>query len=212
MSFKNLKNKRSSLCSCELQKQNVENKAPFGFGGCLSVVHLHAGVEERASGSAKPWKTVSQLVMTFKVENNSFELTRIFKESFRDQRWAWEESVRAEKRDRDAEREKETFRRQRHHQSWPCSPDFQAWTVCGHAPDREGPSAPRCMKNSPQAWRPIVKIAEKRAQTTTMLGRDRSTCERDGHKRIVAWSHGRASCSQSERTLMLVLTLAKFLR
>ena len=42
----------------------------------------------------------------------------IFKESFRDQRWAWEESVRAEKRDRDAEREKETFRRQRHHQSF----------------------------------------------------------------------------------------------
>ena len=30
-----------------------------------------------------------------------------FKESFRDQRWAWEESVRAEKRDRDAERERE---------------------------------------------------------------------------------------------------------
>ena len=29
----------------------------------------------------------------FKVENNSLELTRIFKESFRDQRWAWEESV-----------------------------------------------------------------------------------------------------------------------
>ena len=53
----------------------------------------------------------------FKVENNSLELTRIFKESFKDQRWAWEESVRAEKRDRDAEREKETFRRQRHHQS-----------------------------------------------------------------------------------------------
>ena len=53
----------------------------------------------------------------FKVENNSLELTRIFKESFRDQRWAWEESVRAEKRDRDAEREKETFRRQRHHQT-----------------------------------------------------------------------------------------------
>ena len=26
----------------------------------------------------------------FKVENNSFELTRIFKESFIDQRWAWE--------------------------------------------------------------------------------------------------------------------------
>ena len=43
--------------------------------------------------------------------------TSIFKESFKDQRWAWEESVRAEKRDRDAEREKETFRRQRHHQS-----------------------------------------------------------------------------------------------
>ena len=54
----------------------------------------------------------------FKVENNSLELTRIFKESFKDQRWAWEESVRAEKRDRDAEREKETFRRQRHHQSF----------------------------------------------------------------------------------------------
>ena len=35
------------------------------------------------------------------------ELTRIFKESFKDQRWAWEESVRAEKRDRDAEREKD---------------------------------------------------------------------------------------------------------
>ena len=35
----------------------------------------------------------------FKVENNSLELTRIFKESFKDQRWAWEESVRAEKRD-----------------------------------------------------------------------------------------------------------------
>ena len=31
----------------------------------------------------------------------------IFKESFRDQRWAWEESVKAEKRDRDAERERE---------------------------------------------------------------------------------------------------------
>ena len=42
----------------------------------------------------------------FKVENNSLELTRIFKESFKDQRWAWEKSVRAEKRDRDAEREK----------------------------------------------------------------------------------------------------------
>ena len=40
----------------------------------------------------------------FKVENNSLELTRIFKESFKDQRWAWEKSVRAEKRDRDAER------------------------------------------------------------------------------------------------------------
>ena len=53
----------------------------------------------------------------FKVENNSLELTRIFKESFKDQRWAWEESVREEKRDRDAEREKGTFRRQRHHQS-----------------------------------------------------------------------------------------------
>ena len=52
-----------------------------------------------------------------KVENNSLELTRIFKESFKDQRWAWEKSVRAEKRDRDAEREKETFRRQRHHQT-----------------------------------------------------------------------------------------------
>ena len=59
----------------------------------------------------------------FKVENNSLELTRIFKESFRDQRWAWEESVRAEKRDRDAEREKETFRRQRHHQSHDCMTD-----------------------------------------------------------------------------------------
>ena len=45
----------------------------------------------------------------FKVENNSLELTRIFKESFKDQRWAWEKSVRAEKRDRDAEREKETL-------------------------------------------------------------------------------------------------------
>ena len=52
------------------------------------------------------------------VENNSLELTRIFKESFKDQRWAWEKSVRAEKRDRDAEREKETFRRQRHHYWW----------------------------------------------------------------------------------------------
>ena len=41
----------------------------------------------------------------------------LFKESFKDQRWAWEKSVRAEKRDRDAEREKETFRRQHHHQS-----------------------------------------------------------------------------------------------
>ena len=43
----------------------------------------------------------------FKVENNSLELTHIFKESFKDQRWAWEESARAEKRDRDAERERE---------------------------------------------------------------------------------------------------------
>ena len=34
----------------------------------------------------------------FKVENNSLELTRIFKESFKDQRRAWEKSVRAEKR------------------------------------------------------------------------------------------------------------------
>ena len=42
----------------------------------------------------------------FKVENNFLELTRIFKESFKDQRWAWEKSVRAEKRDRDAERER----------------------------------------------------------------------------------------------------------
>ena len=31
--------------------------------------------------------------MFFKVENNSLELTRIFKESFKDQRWAWEKSV-----------------------------------------------------------------------------------------------------------------------
>ena len=46
------------------------------------------------------------LVLFFKVENNSLELTRIFKESFKDQRWAWEKSVRAEKRDRDAERER----------------------------------------------------------------------------------------------------------
>ena len=46
----------------------------------------------------------------FKVENNSLELTRIFKESFKDQRWAWEKSVRAEKRDRDAERERERER------------------------------------------------------------------------------------------------------
>ena len=45
-------------------------------------------------------------VLFFKVENNSLELTRIFKESFKDQRWAWEESVSAEKRDRDAERER----------------------------------------------------------------------------------------------------------
>ena len=43
--------------------------------------------------------------------------SRVITESFKDQRWAWEESVRAEKSDRDAEREKETFRRQRHHQS-----------------------------------------------------------------------------------------------
>ena len=63
---------------------------------------------------------------TFKVENNSLELIRIFKESFKDQRWAWEKSVRAEKRDRDAEREKETFRRQRHHQS------DRSWAVCVH--------------------------------------------------------------------------------
>ena len=35
-------------------------------------------------------------------------------------------SVRAEKRDRDAEREKETFRRQRHHQS------DRSWAVCVH--------------------------------------------------------------------------------
>ena len=48
------------------------------------------------------------------------------KESFKDQRWAWEKSVRAEKRDRDAEREKETFRRQRHHQS------DRSWAVCVH--------------------------------------------------------------------------------
>ena len=62
-------------------------------------------------------KRRASFTIFFKVENNSLELTRIFKESFRDQRWAWEESVRAEKRDRDAEREKETFRRQCHHQS-----------------------------------------------------------------------------------------------
>ena len=47
---------------------------------------------------------LSPIYDCFKVENNSLELTRIFKESFRDQRWAWEESVGAEKRDRDAER------------------------------------------------------------------------------------------------------------
>ena len=52
---------------------------------------------------------------------------KTFKESFKDQRWAWEESVRAEKRDKDAERErKETFRRQRHHQS------DRSWAVCVH--------------------------------------------------------------------------------
>ena len=44
----------------------------------------------------------------FKVENNSLQLTRIFKESVKDQRWAWEESVKAEKRDRDAERERKS--------------------------------------------------------------------------------------------------------
>ena len=39
------------------------------------------------------------------------ESNRVIKESFKDQRWAWEESVRAEKRDRDAERERERKRR-----------------------------------------------------------------------------------------------------
>ena len=71
------------------------------------------------STTKETWAEASGLQHKFfKVENNSLELTRIFKESFRDQRWAWEESARAEKRDRDAEREKETFRRQRHHQSY----------------------------------------------------------------------------------------------
>ena len=36
---------------------------------------------------------------------------------YNDRLWAREKSVKAEKRDRNAEREKETFRRQRHHQS-----------------------------------------------------------------------------------------------
>ena len=48
------------------------------------------------------------LGLFFKVENNSLELTRIFKESFKDQRWAWEKSVGSEKRDRNAERERKT--------------------------------------------------------------------------------------------------------
>ena len=54
----------------------------------------------------------------------------ILKESFKDQRWAWEESVRAEKRDRDAEIEKETFRRQRHHQSQRVSSNELFSTSC----------------------------------------------------------------------------------
>ena len=78
-------------------------------------------MEQLRSSFFLEWKgfffLVTSSIEFFKVENNSSEPTRIFKESFRDQRWAWEESVRAEKRDRDAEREKETFRRQRHHQS-----------------------------------------------------------------------------------------------
>ena len=40
-----------------------------------------------------------------------------FQREYTDQMWAREKSVKAEKRDRNAEREKETFRRQRHHQS-----------------------------------------------------------------------------------------------
>ena len=41
--------------------------------------------------------------------------------------WAREKSVTAEKRDRNAEREKETFRRQRHHQSTPSSDWWWRW-------------------------------------------------------------------------------------
>ena len=60
------------------------------------------------------------------------------------------------------------------------------------------------MKNSLKTWRAIVKFAENEHKTTTMLGRDRS--ERDGHKRMAAWSHGRPSSSQSERTLNVHFT------
>ena len=91
--------------------------------------YISIGVEKEKKWCGHRTRFCSTNKRVFKVENNSFELTRIFKESFKDQRWAWEESVRAEKRDRDAEREKETFRRQRHHQS-------QWWLMMALTPKR----------------------------------------------------------------------------
>ena len=64
-------------------------------------IYMYTG-QDRGVQKFFPFQILSAFVCTtkfFKVENNSFELTRIFKESFKDQRWAWEESVRAEKTD-----------------------------------------------------------------------------------------------------------------
>ena len=41
-----------------------ENEAPFGFGGCLPVVHVHAGIEDRGSSCEETAVSSSQLVMT----------------------------------------------------------------------------------------------------------------------------------------------------
>ena len=81
---------------------------------CL-YMHMHSSTRQAQNASTCRRDVEVIICMIIKVVNNSLELTRIFKESFKDQRWAWEKSVRAEERDRDAEREKDTLRRQRHH-------------------------------------------------------------------------------------------------
>ena len=124
-----------------------ENEAPFGFGGCLPVVHVHAGIEERGSSCAK-------------------------KQQSRAPSW-----------------------------SWPFSPDFQVWTARGdHRIVRDK------FKNS-AVYEKLSGNSENHRQIRGKRARNDDhaeswpQCERDGHKRMVAWSHGRPSWSQSERTL-----------